>query len=165
MQVSLTSQLDQKDSSIRAWMDSTFPNTVAFIRRLNREQTSGIPLAVPTPLGVPLGSIGTAFDYRLWYLFAITPISDLVAYQGARRVTGGVIRHDDVEIEYPRSVETVSRAAVDGFFQQLMGALGRIGPIGSELSAPKETELARICLVLALFEEVSGLDCGRDPHY
>ena len=85
--MSLSSHLEDKNSHIRQFLRTQFPNTRSFLaeaRKMVREADTIVP-----DENVPWGLIGTALDYRIRYYFGITPHEELVAYKGARRLNSG----------------------------------------------------------------------------
>lgn len=107
---------------------------------------------------LPYGTIGTAFDYRLRYYFAITPSSDLSAWRGAGLLCGRpIVSRSGVEVAtlIPNELgePVLSEGLIDSFFSRLDRLLGDAAPVKRKLDRSQEELLARCCIVLALFEE------------
>ena len=151
--MSLTSQLDDKNSPIRQFLNETFPNTKSFLnearKRLRNAQTI-------KPVGhVSYGTIGTAIDYRIRYYFGETPPNQVVAWNGASRT---VVQTIDIE-QGEATVWTaeglqLNKGLVDSFFAELTGFLKAKAPGHRKMNSDEDLELAKYCYVLALFEEV-----------
>src|SRR4051794_25429438 len=78
--MSLTSHLDDHNSPVRRFLFERFPNIAPTVRGI-RTRLAGVSTIRPIET-VPWGVIGTAFDYRVRAYFAVTPLQDLVAWQG-----------------------------------------------------------------------------------
>jgi hypothetical protein len=141
--VSLTKHLSTAGSPVRAFFEDRFPLTRGVASSV---ESVGAARALPVEAtSYPWPLVGTAFDYRLRYSLAITPPSEFTAAAGARAVSG---------------------AAMLGY-RELSQALDEFtsehSPVGQRLSADREQELARLCLVLALYEQVYR--AGPTPHW
>ena len=142
--MSLTSELDRKESPVRRFLRETFPHTrgpLAACREALRE-----PLVADLPAGVhpsAYGQIGTATDYRIRYHFAITPWREFVAGRGARLLAKAALIRED---------STLTHACVAGFFRALDLAVAAIAPQRRRPDEAEERDLGRFCLVLAAFE-------------
>jgi len=84
------------------------------------------------------GYIGTAFDYRVRYSFAITPYKELIAWKGANIVACGFLDFELIQV----------------FFEQLQTFLKGVNPVQNILSDSNERTLDRYCIILGLFEQV-----------
>lgn len=83
--MSLTSELADRNSPVTRFLDERFPRER--IKPLSKSWYELVkPAAVlrPDMENPPWGTIGTAFDYRLRYFWAETPLDDLVAASGMR---------------------------------------------------------------------------------
>lgn len=125
MGMSLVGILKQRHSPVRCWFEERLPN----LKPLQAAWRGAGRPTIVCPNGVDRGTVGTAFDYRLRYLFGTTPVNRLVAGLGAR-----------------------SRGEWAPFADALDAAVERLRPIDRTLLSDEETELARYCWVLALFE-------------
>ena len=168
--MSLTSELDRKESPVRRFLRETFPHTrgpLAACREALRA-----PLVADRPAGAHAGAygqVGTATDYRIRYHFAVTPVREFVALPGA----GLVIRPDEVELP-PAALaraqligedSRLSRACVEGFFGALERTAGAVAPHRRRPDEADERTLARFCLVLAAFESAFRNPRAWPPPY
>ena len=96
--MSLTSHLDDKNSPIRHFLRSRFPDTRGFLKDARKRVREATTIR-QTP-EVPWTIIGTALDYRLRYYFEVTPFDKLVAYQGARRLTDTQSLSSPIQLSY-----------------------------------------------------------------
>lgn len=166
--MSLTSRLDNLNDPARHWIDARFPNISALVTGARRE----IKVA-PTVLlveGRPPTAIGMAIDYRLRYAFGVSPVEELVAFAGAPDVIWNVLAELDENLPalwtvveksglgIQRTVDPFEEGlpdnAVTAFFAAVRDRIPVLSPVGRRLDDAAEDELARYCLVLALFEEV-----------
>lgn len=130
-------------------MEKQFPNT-HLIQQEARVKLSGAT-TLKVNLKVPYSTIGTAFDYRARYYFAITPPEDFVAYQGAQNLQGmEVVYNDKPNVKTTLFPPTL----ISDFFSDLTKTVKKINPPGRRLERSQEEMLARQCIVLALFEEI-----------
>ncbi len=136
----MTSLLREPASPLRALFQSSLPKTAAFVGSLNRELRA-IPLNTPKP--VDAGLSGTAIDYRLRYYFAVPEIEDTIAWLGADKIEAAIL-------DYP---ESPLRDTVNDFVRALQREVVALQPVGVRLGAAGEMRLARICVVLAYFEQ------------
>jgi len=83
--------------------------------------------------------VGTALDYRIRYYFRVTPYKKLVATQGAALML---------------AESSINERVVTNFFEGLSDFVDRVQPARRRLDLRQEKQLARYCLVLALFEQV-----------
>lgn len=142
--MSLTSHLGDTSSPIGQYLRNRFPQTTAITRVTNSQLRAATTLC-PQPLSgesYPYGGIGRAIDYRIRYSFADTPWKQFVAAKGAYLLLS--------------SADNARHAAglILGFFTSLAAAVADIRPVGRILTKDEETELARYCYVLGLFESV-----------
>ena len=166
--MSLTSHLKQPQSPVRRFLLESFPNTGALVGQA-RKQLIGIPTIRPDG-SIPYGTIGTALDYRLRYYFALTPIQELVAWEGAAQLCGRPrVLSDGVAISnYIPNEEgepMLSQELIDEFFTGLAGLLDCVQPPRKKLEIHQEELIARYCIVLALFEEVFRAHVAKSPLY
>jgi hypothetical protein len=81
--MSLTGELDKKDSPVTRWFSDRLPNAKP-ISKWWYERVKSVPIVRPeVDLRIP-GTVGTAFDYRLRYYLALTPLEDMIAGTGMR---------------------------------------------------------------------------------
>jgi len=173
--VSLTGELDKKDSPITRWFSERVTNIKPISEEWNAAVRS-VPLIRPeTDRRIP-GTVGTAFDYRLRYWFAVTPLEELVASAGMRSLSLGgsrpiASRRGAVDAflalkgpSPPASAPVVS--LLDDFAASLADGLARLRPAGRILAEAEEQLLCRYCYLLGLFEELfrAGLQI-RSPLY
>jgi hypothetical protein len=138
--VSLTSQLRTKGSVLWTFMEEWFPNTAATAR-----MDPGPMLVCPTDrAGYPWAVVGTALDYRIRFFYGPPIIEQLVAHRGAKRLMEVWGREGDM----PTTFGPLTRA--------LQSEIPRRADHWKAKSAKNEKRLARLCFVLALYE-----DCGR----
>ena len=155
--MSLSSHLEDKNSHIRQFLRTQFPNTRSFLaeaRKMVREADTIVP-----DENVPWGLIGTALDYRIRYYFGITPHEGLVASRGARilslthKVTSGEVTCENKPIPL--------KSEYQDFFDGLDSLLEQTSLINTRLEMAHEDALNRHCIVLALMEEAARI--GRHP--
>src|SRR6266446_2633928 len=140
--MSLISNLNDPDSPVRRFMTARFPLTRSFSFCCNRETvvTSWIPPPKPPRRKhYAYGTVGTALDYRIRYYFRVTPYKKLVATQGAALML---------------AEGSINERVVTNFFEGLSDFVDRVQPARRRLDLRQEKQLARYCLVLALFEQV-----------
>ncbi len=163
--MSLTSQLADPQSPVTRFLDEQFPP-----ERIRPISKSWYELVKPTSVvrpdmeNPPWGTIGTAFDYRLRYFWAETPLDDLVAARGMRildtqriftrardSVPGGFL-----ELNYPNVPPAAKRveALLPEFADGLARTLAELAPVGRSLGQDAEALLCQHCYVLALFEQI-----------
>lgn len=97
--------------------------------------------------GVGYSYVGRAIDYRIRYHFAITPIEDLWAFEGALLVLGE-----------GRSIPTrfqLTEACVGGFLTTLDLTVAAIAAHRRHPAYAEERTLARLCLALGALEAVA----------
>ena len=145
--MSLTSHLKDKESPVQRFIAETFPNTrppLADCREAMRES----PLILGDGVaGVGYSYVGRAIDYRIRYHFAITPIEDLWAFDGALLVLG--------EGRWIPERFQLTDACVGGSFKTLDLAVDAIAAHRRHPTHAEERSLARFCLVLGAFEAVA----------
>ena len=90
------------------------------------------------PEGVNRGIVGGAFDYRLRYLFDVTPATRFVAASRGR-----------------------DHADWQAFRAKLDATVARLSPVGRRLDSQEENELNRYCWVLAVFDSHFRMGSGR----
>ena len=159
--MSLTGELRKKDSPVTRWFTDRLPNTKP-ISKAWYEQVKPVPIARPkADLRIP-GTVGTAFDYRLRYYLARTPLEHLVAGAGlrlldpSRTLTSPSCFSPDAILDR-RGPPPSSAGAVIGliadFQQGLTATLDDLTPVGQVLDDAGEELLCRYCYLLGLFEE------------
>ncbi len=159
----------------RAFIDEAFPNVTA-LASVARERVGAARVWSAFEGPAPT-VIGTAFDYRLRYSFAITPFRKLEAYLGATRVLRDALGLSEV-IEFDRwqaaknsddadrirdskwVVDTYGDLSdvpnfVSSLAETLDARITEINPVGRQLPDVDEQEMARLCLLLGLLEQVA----------
>lgn len=107
----------------------------------------GDPKVLPRETsGYPWSVVGTAFDYRLRYFFAVSPMETLVAFDGAQLLSRLCGR--------PSAVTP----AFEALAAALCGLTTTHDPRGRVLPETAESALCSYCYLLALFEQ-----CFRAP--
>lgn len=160
--MSLTGELDKKDSPVTRW----FAARVANIKPISEGWSAAVkaaPLIRPeTDRRIP-GTVGTAFDYRLRYWFAITPLEELVASAGMRQlnpeaspITSRRGAPDAfLALRGPPPAESSPVVALlADFAASLDNTVSALDPIGGLIDDVDEQLLCRYCYVLGLFEEL-----------
>lgn len=171
--MSLTSHLRDSSSSVRRFFEQEFPDTQLMIRSTNRT-LRGFPTIEPpvSDRSYPHATISTALDYRLRYFFAVTPLENLVAWQGACNLIQMQTDRTVLPIADPETgsidlivfgssnsgstsviADDTAKRELD-FFSGLHRELLRLRPNEMQLSNRDEELLARYCWGLALYEQV-----------
>lgn len=169
--MSLTSELESKDSPVRAFFEARLPNLAPLAAERRALVANLATVKPPTPLD--WGTIGTAIDYRVRYFFGRSSWDDLIAAVGASRLTGIRLAGDRNYgipvrlVEFDPSVgfnEEQKRWGypIDQFREALESTLSAVPPLKAKLGADNEVALARFCYVLALFEQMYRI--GPAPH-
>ena len=83
--MSLTRHLKGRNSPIRKFMQTQFPNTKPFLADARKQVRAAY--TIHPDEDVPWGVIGMALDYRIRYYFDVTPYNELAAYKGAGILT------------------------------------------------------------------------------
>ena len=148
--MSMTSVLKDRNSKTRAFFEERFPVTKGVIREINASLRDAKTIR-PTEM-VPYGTLGTAFDYRMRYHFALTPSEKLVANIGATFSILGGYGKDGSLVGY-KMATSQSEYIIKRFFQDLDETLNWIQPVGRRIGEGEEDLLLRYCVVLALLEE------------
>jgi hypothetical protein len=153
--VSLTSHLDSKASPIGQFLCTRFARTTTLTKGANATLRTAPNIRPPAQPGepYPYGNIGRAIDYRIRYSFRITPWTDLVAHQGARRIA--------LWADNP----AYSQALIEGFMTHLEDAISAMQPVGRRLTMAEEALLGRYCFILGLFEETFRTGSIPEPLY
>ena len=152
--MSLSSHLRDRNSPIRDFIRSQFPNTREFLSE-DRRWIKNVPVIRPDAK-LPYSTIGTAIDYRIRYYFGVTPHSELVAYHGAAQlmVVPANLLVATGRVPIPSEEPAIDTYVVHDFFRLLGELTDRNNPVGRRLPADEEDELNRYCVALALFEQV-----------
>lgn len=153
--MSLTSQLGDRNSKVRAFFEERFPGT----RKVTGEANAllrGLETIRPVE-NVPWNIIGIAFDYRMRYHFAVTRYEKLVAWHGALKVSDSEIMvsiDEDVwvGIKPLPGGPSLAKETIESFFSSLDETLSEIQPAGRKLNQKEEDILLRYCVVLAHFD-------------
>ena len=148
--MSLTSQLANKRSPARTFMDEEFPKLAEIIRENRPNLDKSRYIAPPDRMkGDEFGIAGMALDYRLRFYWDAAPMSSLIAYSGAMaHINGGVDKRfpgfslfaGDLDDRY------------DKFFESLCALAPRA--VGRRLSRDEEDELNAYCVALAYMEQL-----------
>lgn len=166
--MTLTQELDRSDSRVRKFIDACFVIGPAEVRRAmpQADRTRLNTMLLPPPEEISpggLGTVGTAFDYRVRFVLEGLPARPLAAHRGAAllagrceaRLSGDRVERIDTNASpvygLPRS-PGVSTKLVRQFFTEFERLTA-----GSDALARKDaddTTVAQYCLTLALFEEV-----------
>jgi hypothetical protein len=160
--VSLTAELDKKDSPVTRWFNEWLTNAKPVSTEWNA-RVKAVPVVRPeTDQRIP-GTVGTAFDYRLRYYLAVTPLEDLVAATGMRLLEAGrsctrsthAAPDAFLKLHGPPPDAALPVADLIGEFQQAFAAtLAELAPVGRSLADEQEDMLCRYCYLLGLFEEL-----------
>lgn len=156
--MSLTSLIEARHSPLREWFEETLPNLTS----LQQAWRAAGPITLE-PVGVErraLGTVGTAFDYRIRYSFVVTPVHHLVASHGA---DGFWLRDIFTEVESGERLRGYEQQnPFDTFAGSLEEFLDQLHPCGGrQLDASAEKTLARYCYALALYD--TQFRAGRVP--
>ncbi|HEY0737227.1 MAG TPA: hypothetical protein VGD69_20080, partial [Herpetosiphonaceae bacterium] len=146
----LTSHLDKKQSPVRQFIHTHFPNTRKMLT-LCRQSLTNATTVLPTDVSYPWGLIGTALDYRIRYYFTATPVKDLIAYQGVQLIP--IPEHPDREF-WEAILPMVWPSIFNSYFAKLESDLQEIQPAQRKLPSSQEELLAHHCIMLALCEEL-----------
>lgn len=160
--MSLTGELDKKDSPVTRW----FAQRVTNIKPISEEWNAAVkaaPLIRPaTDRRIP-GTVGTAFDYRLRYWFAVTPLEELIASAGMRQLNpeaspitsrrGAPDAFLAVRGPAPAESSAVVALLAD-FAASLDNTVSALDPVGGLIDDADEQLLCRHCYLLGLFEEL-----------
>lgn len=134
--VSLTSHLRARDSPIRVWFERNLGETRPVVAEWN-DELCGTPRArcmiEPAEGGDP-GLVGTAADYLVRAILCADALDDTVATHGVHRPT------------VPQTAIRLEREAVH--------AVAELRPWESPPAGEALTELCRLCLVLARFDQL-----------
>ena len=172
--MALTHELDRKDSPVRRWFDERLPNAKPISKEWN-EKVRPVPIARPeTDERIP-GTVGTAFDYRLRYHLAVTPLEELVAgigmrlldptHQSTRPTRGAPDEFLRLAGHPPTAAEPI-RGLLGAFGERLERTLVELAPVGRTLDDKTEETLCRYCYILGLFEELFRAGLGiNSPLY
>lgn len=123
--MALTTLLRDPQSGLRRWFERRLPN----LQPMKLAWRAAGPPSVPCSGSAIRSTVGTAFDYRLRYLFGETPAREFVAAHVGR-----------------------GWAWWAKFSVELDSAVERLSPVNRRLDPLEEAELDRYCWVLALLE-------------
>ena len=114
--MSLTRHLKSslKNSPVRRFFSSEFPNTAQFLREARKQV--GQAETIRPEIDVPWTTMGTALDYRLRYYFDAAPNDTLVAYNAALRLS-----ERDSRIPFDDRLSFVVRPEQIEFFDRMTG--------------------------------------------
>ena len=151
--MSLSSHLKDKNSPVREFLRTEFPNSRAFLRDARKRVREAN--TVRPNMTVPWSTIGIALDYRIRYYFDITPHDKLVAYDGALHLSyQSTVRDSSAGEITANPLAPTLKSGLRVFFSRLDALVESISPVGRWLEDTEENELNRHCIVLALLEEV-----------
>ncbi len=133
--MSLTSQLENKESPISLFLRDQFPHTrdMTVLANVETKQSS----MISSPDGAEsyeLGSVGQAVDYRIRFNYAEMDVKQTVARAAAFWVRGEL------------------REILPDFFDELAEFQARIRPERGELERDDEDKLCRFCYTMALLD-------------
>ena len=160
--MSLTSLLGNRNSNVRAFFEERFPGTRKVTGEVNA-LLRGVETIRPVK-NVTWTTMGIAFDYRMRYHFAVTPYQELVAWNGALKVSDSEIMvsvDEDAWVGVKALLRipplapgdpSLSKETIESFFGSLDETLSEIQPAGRMLNREKEELLLRYCVVLAHFD-------------
>ena len=155
--MSLSSHLEDKNSPVRNFLRTQFPNTRGFLKDARKSIREAGTIRPDGDL--PWSTIGTALDYRIRYYFDVTPNNQLVAHQGARILAAqsDALTNDQIGFYLGPLMSGCTE-----LFDNLNTFLDNNHPVGRRLPQPEEDQLNRYCYVLALLEQVfrAGLRPG-----
>ena len=146
--MSITGEIDRLDSPIAGFMRERLPNHRLVQKRSRELLAHSETMAPPSVVGYPFALVGMAFDYRVRFGFAPTPLAELrVAVDGLERLCqerGGQWRR-----RLARLTEDIDRLIADSVPSR------RAPEVGSE------DQLARLCFALAMFDAIGR---GFEPN-
>ena len=161
--MSLTRELDDRNSPVRRFFEAYFPDLRAPRRDWAEQIQGALTIRPATDRRLP-STIGTAFDYRLRYFFAATPASELVAAHGMNALAQAALLREFVGDDRDDTLASLVRGfppegttaayLVDDLVQSLDATVARLTPAGRRLAPADEQTLCRYCYVLALYEEL-----------
>ncbi len=171
--MSLVTLLAERDSLVKQFLEAQFPYTRPVVREQNKRLASTATIRPEGPLPPhTYAMLGRAIDYRIRYYFPPTPVQDLVAWRGGRRVMDGERPLEDIDLLRERDVElfqgedgaeivairtglTLPAEAVQEFFDSLETFLSTYSPAGRRLYQEEEELLTKYCIVLSCFEQIA----------
>jgi hypothetical protein len=160
--MSLTGELDKRNSPINHWFDERLPNVAPVSKEWYAQVKPVLVRRPETDRRVP-STVGTAFDYRVRYYFATTPLEEMVAATGmrlldlsrARTRTTRAAPDAFLDLYGPPPADAAAAAALlEPFRDALAEVLVHLAPVRRTLSPVDEDELCRYCYVLGWFEEL-----------
>ncbi len=140
--MSLTKMLSKRELPLRQFFESRLPNC-AYMQK--EWKSCGKPVIIPEGQ-VNWGFVGAAFDYRVRYLFTITPPDRFNAARGS--------------IQLPDNHFLFQEFATD-----LTNFLSLNDPRGRALSPATERQLASYCYVLAIYESLFRARVQSSPLF
>jgi len=160
--MSLTAELDKKEGPVTRWFNDWLPNAKPISTDWNARLKSASTLRPDTDQRIP-GTVGTAFDYRLRYSLAVTPLHELRAASGIHLLDPQRDRRRPTRVAPDRFLALprapLASAApiiglIDEFERELSAVLAELAPVGRALDDGQEQLLCRYCYLLGLFEEL-----------
>lgn len=171
--VSLTSHLADRGSLVRAYFADRFPHTdqlqfadakhpptevklgrgTAQVNELARFSAPSAQLLPQDAAGYSWAVAGTAFDYRLRYEFEVGDPNTFTAAQGWLEL---VRLHTGTYASDTNWSEAV---------QVLFSLTNRANPVVGNLARADELDLARLCGLLALYEQLYRMGGTRNPRF
>ena len=160
--MSLTSELNRRDSPVKHFFRETFPNTREPLAQIRSALRSGEPIykLEPGASSGAYGLIGTAIDYRVRYSFARTPADQLLAWKVASAIADAppaaayMASGLPPRLGIPEDTPSLSGSVTSDFFNHLDKTVARIAPHRRASKLGQERKLARFCLLLAAFDTV-----------
>ena len=143
--------LIREPGPVRDWFAGNFPETRSFAKSANRELRGGPekePCAVAPVPGADAGLVGTAVGYVLSAYLREDALQETVATNGARLLDRSVPNLEP-------SATAIERSAI--------GRVRELRPSQRDLASEEWSELLRLCLLLARFEQTyrAGLPGAR----
>lgn len=147
--MSLRDEMRRPKSAPRLFVKQHLPN-VAALRPAWKAALDGATTMRQADLGGHWGTVGGAIDYRLRYYFAQEGNTrpHLVGEDGAKMLASSAA------LVRPRPAPPDWQRLADDFFESLATVVADLRP-GERLSKRDEDDVARYCIILALFEQMA----------
>ena len=151
--MSLTSELSQKNSFVRQFIQDEFPHIGDLCRQLNH-QLGSIPNPTVTYDKRTASLVGTAFDYRVRSYFSDEPQKSVAIQAGVRSMNllysmaakdGEIIR------------SAWNESAAQSLFEALKQFIRHARPKGRRLPEAEEEYLCRFCALLAQLDNAGRM--------
>ncbi len=138
--MSLSSVFNHHGSIVGQYLWQRYHNTSRLARVANT-QLAQAGTVRPQAEAYPWAVVARAVGYRLRFCWGMMPLRDLLAWRGAQMLA------QTPEAPYPQ-------ATIATLFAELEAAIARIAPAGRQPDDADEAEMARICYLLGLCEDV-----------